>query len=108
MTFTSQFIISGHGLSFILFSPSSHIFKTSIESSSPFQRVFVYIFSNISLPLPTPQVDFPPAMGGKSSELLYDMRVRRAVQPRFDNASASGLWLEVVNTDKDSLKYTVR
>jgi hypothetical protein len=55
----------------------------------------------------TSQVDFPPAMGGKTSELLFDMRIVQISQPKFENASPSGLYVEVVNTDKDRLQYSV-
>ncbi len=40
-------------------------------------------------------VDFPPAMGGKSADLLFDMRVARVAQASLDHASPSGVWLEV-------------
>jgi hypothetical protein len=54
------------------------------------------------------QVDFPPAMGGKSADLLFDMRISRVAQSSFGHASPSGVWLEVVNVDKERMQYNWR
>lgn len=54
------------------------------------------------------EVDFPPAMGGKSADLLFDMRIARVAHTSFEHASPSGVWLEVVNVDKERMQYSWR